>query len=98
MFDSLGTRYLGLFVCAAGLIACPFASPVAGDTVVRFDTVAGSFDVQLFDSVAPNTVQNFLVYVHEGDYDNMFFQRLVPGFVLQGGATGLMMSTMRTSR
>ncbi len=34
---------------------------------------------------APLTVENFLNYVEDGDYDGMFFHRLVPGFVIQGG-------------
>lgn len=41
--------------------------------------------VQLFDFDKPATVANFLHYVTSGAYSNMFFDRLVPGFVLQGG-------------
>src|SRR4051812_20789337 len=55
------------------------------DSFVRFDTNFGSFTVELFNSIAPVTVANFLSYVQSGSYDNSFFHRLVPGFVLQGG-------------
>jgi peptidyl-prolyl cis-trans isomerase A (cyclophilin A) len=55
------------------------------DTMVRFDTVMGNFHVQLFDSVTPLTVDNFLNYVNDGDYTDSFFHRLVDGFILQGG-------------
>lgn len=44
-------------------------------TVVRYDTVYGDFDVQLFDDAAVNTVLNFLGYVDRGDYDGTFFHR-----------------------
>ncbi len=59
-------------------------------TLVRYDTVYGIFDVELFDQAAPNTVTNFLGYVDRGDYDNTFFHRnalLGDGtpFVVQGG-------------
>ena len=57
----------------------------APDTLVRFDTTLGNIDVELFNSAAPITVQNFLSYVTANDYNNMFFHRLVNGFVLQGG-------------
>ena len=41
--------------------------------------------VELFDHDKPATVQNFVHYVRSGAYQNMFFDRLLPGFVLQGG-------------
>ena len=55
---------------------------------MRFYTDFGSFDIELFDQQAPQTVNNFLNYVnrHGNDgYDSTVFHRLVPGFVLQGG-------------
>lgn len=50
-----------------------------------FETSLGNFCVELFDDVAPQTVNNFLTYVNGGDYDNTFIHRSVPGFVVQGG-------------
>lgn len=55
------------------------------DTVVRMSTQFGDIDVELFDSLRPITVTNFLNYVRDGDYDQTFFHRLASGFVLQGG-------------
>ena len=54
-------------------------------TTVRFDTVLGDIDVQLFDTATPQTVANFLDYVVGCDYTNTMFHRAVSGFVLQGG-------------
>ena len=42
--------------------------------------------LQLFDHDKPATVQNFLHYVRSGVWSNMFMQRCIPGFVLQGGS------------
>ena len=55
------------------------------NTVVRIDTTYGDIDIELFDSVTPVTVNNFLQYVRDGDYDQTFFHRLASNFVLQGG-------------
>ncbi len=55
------------------------------NSVVRFHTNYGVIDIELFNSTAPTTVQNFTEYVMEGAYDGMFFHRLVKNFVLQGG-------------
>jgi cyclophilin family peptidyl-prolyl cis-trans isomerase len=59
------------------------------NTVVRFQTNMGDIDIELFDSATPITVNNFLDYVRDGDYDQSFFHRLAFSganpFVLQGG-------------
>ena len=79
----LRNQTLAISVLALMILCIP--SPSHGDTRVRFDTAMGSFQVQLFDSLTPLTVQNFMNYVNDGDYTNSFFHRLMPGFVLQGG-------------
>ena len=52
---------------------------------VRMQTDLGAIDIELFDTVAPLTVANFLNYVNDGEYDGTFFHRSIPGFVVQGG-------------
>ena len=59
------------------------------NTVVRLQTNFGDVDFEMFDTIAPNTVNNFLQYVRDGDYDKVFFHRLASGFVLQGGLARL---------
>lgn len=67
------------------------AGPVAeAGSVVRFDTVVGSFDIELFDDEAPLHVANFLEYVESGDYNNSVVHRNARSndgspFVVQGG-------------
>lgn len=74
-------------------INSPFRIPLAdkfadtdSETAVRLETNKGNIDIQLFPSLAPQAVANFLTYVNAGDYDNLVFHRLVSGFVLQGGS------------
>ncbi len=55
------------------------------NTIVRISTTFGDFSLELFDTVTPVTVQNFLSYVNSGAYNGSFFHRLEKDFVLQGG-------------
>ncbi|MFZ5774707.1 MAG: peptidylprolyl isomerase [Thermodesulfobacteriota bacterium] len=54
-------------------------------TTVRLHTSQGIIDVALYDQEAPQTVANFLAYLNSRAYDDSFFHRSVPGFVIQGG-------------
>lgn len=77
-----------LFAWAATLSGLLASSCWAG-TIVRFDTVLGSFDIQLYDEVMPSTVTNFLGYVNDSRYDGSVIHRnsdtLGRDFVIQGG-------------
>jgi cyclophilin family peptidyl-prolyl cis-trans isomerase len=52
---------------------------------VRFNTTAGTFDVELLDADAPVTVANFLSYQASPEYSGLIVHRSVPNFVIQGG-------------
>ncbi|KAB7671176.1 peptidylprolyl isomerase [Bacillus sp. B1-b2] len=42
-------------------------------------------EIELFPSVAPNTVNNFITLVQDGFYDGLTFHRVIPDFMIQGG-------------
>ncbi|MET0902835.1 MAG: peptidylprolyl isomerase [Acidimicrobiales bacterium] len=50
-----------------------------------FATDKGDIVALLDASLAPNTVNNFVVQARNGFYDGLTFHRVVPGFVIQGG-------------
>ena len=62
----------------------PLATTAMASTIVLHTTL-GDIEFELFDQDAPLTVQNFLNYVRDGDFDNSFIHRGVPGFIIQGG-------------
>ena len=45
----------------------------------------GVMELQLFPSVAPITVENFLNLVESDFYSGIIFHRVIPGFMIQGG-------------
>ena len=84
---------LMVLVCAA-LWSLPGAThaqiagcvPDTSDAIyVELDTNLGVMTLALYPNTAPDTVQNFLNYMDDGDYDNVVFHRSVPGFVIQTG-------------
>lgn len=60
-------------------------SAKAENPQVLLETDLGSIRIELYDSLAPITVKNFLDYVDSGFYNGTIFHRIVPGFVVQGG-------------
>ncbi len=41
---------------------------------------------ELYPDIAPATVENFMKLVEDGFYDGTIFHRVIPGFMVQGGA------------
>ena len=54
-------------------------------TNVVMETPLGNIEIELFDEETPKTVENFLNYVNDGDYEDSFVHRSISGFVIQGG-------------
>jgi peptidyl-prolyl cis-trans isomerase A (cyclophilin A) len=52
---------------------------------VKFDTSMGNIILELDRVKAPITVDNFLLYVVNGRYNNTIFHRIIPDFIVQGG-------------
>ncbi|MBM4233485.1 MAG: peptidyl-prolyl cis-trans isomerase [Gammaproteobacteria bacterium] len=53
--------------------------------MLKFNTSAGDFTVELFAKESPESIANFLTYVNDGHYDGTIFHRVIPGFMIQGG-------------
>ena len=76
----LPVRQQALLLLTVLLLSSP-----AGATIVAVDTPLGGFQIRLFDTIAPEHVENLLNYINDGDYDNSFVHRSVSDFVIQGG-------------
>ena len=63
---------------------------------LQIETTQGSFVVELFETEAPITVANFLLYVEEGFYEGTIFHRVIPGFMVQGGGFTALMEEKET--
>jgi len=63
------------------------ASPgaLAADPQVDLKTSLGTIRIELYPAKAPKTVENFLQYVRDGQYNGTIFHRVIDGFMIQGG-------------
>lgn len=52
---------------------------------VKIVTTKGEIVIELFENEAPNTVNNFVSLVEDGQYSNKLFHRVIEGFMAQTG-------------
>ncbi len=58
----------------------------ANKPIVTIEMMSGGvIKAELYPSVAPITVENFVSLIEKGFYDGLTFHRNIPGFVIQGG-------------
>ena len=69
------------------LVSLPFSASALEVIRVNIDqnTSSQPVDIQLFDNVVLNTVNNFLSYMDDGSYNHLFINRSVKDFVIQAG-------------
>jgi peptidyl-prolyl cis-trans isomerase B (cyclophilin B) len=60
-------------------------SPLHAETVVEIRTSAGTMKIKLHDDT-PNHMRAFIARAQQGLYNGTLFTRVIPGFMIQGGA------------
>ena len=64
----------------------PFSIDSANDFSAVFEMESGDkFTVDLYEKLAPKTVNNFVFLAREGYYDSTTFHRVIDNFMAQGG-------------
>ena len=58
------------------------------DYKAYISTDYGNFGINLFETVAPKNVNNFIYLAQEGFYDGLPFHRIIPSFIVQAGYRG----------
>lgn len=78
-------RFFVSLLVASMVSISSFAIATEG-TIVKLVTSEGDIELELNNKKAPITTDNFIQYVKEGYYQNTIFHRVIPGFMIQGGA------------
>lgn len=90
----MNSRHLSAFallVLLFGMLSPIVASatgpekPIPGNPKVLIETSEGNITLELEPAKAPLTVENFLQYVRDGQYDGTIFHRVIKDFMIQGG-------------
>jgi len=79
-------RACGLLI--GGLLAAGSALAQAPASKVKLTTSQGDITIELNAAKAPRTVENFLQYVRDKQYDQTIFHRVIDGFMIQAGGFG----------
>ena len=83
-------KILALSAMVAAAALAPFAAkPAEAAEAARqtavFETNYGTFKIELYNDLAPNTVKNFTDLAGKGFYDGLTFHRVIDEFMIQGG-------------
>ena len=54
-------------------------------TKATIKTNKGDMKFNLYDDLAPKTVENFVTHAKNGYYDGLIFHRVIKNFMIQGG-------------
>lgn len=73
--------FIGIFIVCGTLTAHAASENIR----VRLTTNHGDIVLELDAQAAPQTVENFLMYVKEGFYAGTIFHRVIQDFMIQGG-------------
>ena len=57
----------------------------SGRPKATLETSKGVIVIELYNDLAPKTVENFVTLAKKGFYDGIIFHRVIPGFMIQTG-------------
>ena len=75
---------LGVVLITVLLIISCRPLPMKNRTAT-FETLQGTFTLELFEDKTPLTTKNFIDLAEKGFYDGTRFHRVISGFMIQGG-------------
>lgn len=79
---------MGILLMVLGvvvLISCGKKAVDPETAYVKMETSVGDIYIDLYEAETPLHAANFKKLASEGAYDGIYFHRVIPGFVVQGG-------------
>ncbi len=85
MKNTLIKRSLLMLLVLAVMLGCSKEVKAPADEYVKMETSMGTIIIDLYEAETPLHAANFKKLSTEGAYDGIYFHRVIPGFVVQGG-------------
>jgi len=69
----------------AVMFACSKEAKAPADEYIKMETSKGTIFIDLFEAEAPLHAANYKMLAENGSLEGIYFHRVIPGFVVQGG-------------
>lgn len=78
-------KSLSLFVIFAVVMSCSKEAKAPADEYIKMETTNGTIIIDLYETETPLHAANYRKLAEEGSLEGIYFHRVIPGFVVQGG-------------
>ncbi len=74
-----------ILIILAVMIRCSKETQAPADEYIKMETSLGTIIIDLFEAETPLHAANYKKLAEEGALEGIYFHRVIPGFVVQGG-------------
>lgn len=74
-----------ILLVLAGIMNCSKEAKVPADEYIKMETSLGNVIIDLYEAETPLHAANYKKLAEDGSFDGIYFHRVIPGFVVQGG-------------
>ncbi len=85
MRKRMTTRSLIVLLILAVMLGCSKEAKAPADEYIKMETSMGTIIIDLYEAETPLHAANYKKLATEGAFDGIYFHRVIPGFVVQGG-------------
>jgi len=85
MRSNFTLRTLAVLVIMAVMLGCSKKAETPADEYVKMETSLGTIVIDLYETETPLHAANFKKLAKSGALEGIYFHRVIPGFVVQGG-------------
>lgn len=78
-------KSLLILLVIAGIMSCSKEAKEPVDEYIKMETSMGIIIIDLFEEETPLHAANYKKLAEEGSLEGIYFHRVIPGFVVQGG-------------
>ncbi len=74
-----------ILLILAGIMSCSKEAKAPADEYIKMETSLGTIIIDLFEAETPLHAANYRKLAEDGSLEGIYFHRVIPGFVVQGG-------------